>query len=374
MGDLAGVTVLALEQAVAAPYCTCRLADAGARVIKAERSEGDFARGYDRHVHGQSTYFVWLNRGKESLAVDIKDPADRALLHVIAARADVFVQNLAPGALKRLGLDSETLRARHPRLVTCDISGYGETGPASDLKAYDLLVQAETGLCSVTGGPEGPARVGVSVCDIAAGLNAHAAILQALYARERTGAGRAIKVSLFAGMADWMNVPFLQRRYGGSIPPRPGLAHPSIAPYGVFSTRDGAVLISIQNEREWRRLCEDALGTPALAQDARFTTGVLRVANRAALDAAIAAAFGAMTLCEATRRLKGADIAFGRLNDIDGLIGHSQLRKVAYDTPEGIVEVIAPAAEVVGAAPVYGPVPAIDAHGAAIRNEFASAQ
>ena len=370
MADLNGVMVVAVEQAVAAPYCSCRLADAGARVIKVERPEGDFARGYDRHVNGQSTYFVWLNRGKESIALDLKASDDRDLLQRLVARADVFLQNLVPGAIGRLGLDSATLRARHPRLITCDISGYGECGPFSDLKAYDLLVQAESGLCSVTGDASGPARVGVSVCDIAAGMNAHAAILQALYARERTGQGRAIKVSLFSGMAEWMNVPFLQRRYGGQIPPRPGLAHPSIAPYGVFRVRDGLVLISIQNEREWARFCAEVMGDAALATDPLFDEGPARVRNRADLDGRIAARFAQLTLAEAASRLKAAEVAFGRLNDIDGLIAHPQLRKVSYDTPEGIVELIAPAAEIVGEASAFRPVPQVDAHGAAIRAEF----
>lgn len=370
MADLTGVLVVTIEQAVAAPYCSCRLADAGARVIKVERREGDFARGYDRHVNGQSAYFVWLNRGKESIALDLKAASDRDLLAEIIARADIFLQNLAPGALGRLGLDSATLRARHPRLITCDISGYGESGPLSDLKAYDLLVQAESGLCSVTGDASGPARVGVSVCDIAAGMNAHAAILQALYARERTGEGRSIKVSLFAGMAEWMNVPYLQRRYGGQVPPRPGLAHPSIAPYGVFPVSDGLVLISIQNEREWARFCTEVMGDAALAADPLFHDGPARVCNRADLDGRIAACFAQLTLAEATSRLKMAEVAFGRLNDVDGLIAHPQLRTISYDTPQGIVELVAPAAEIVGAADVFRPVPELDAHGAAIRAEF----
>lgn len=371
MADLDGLLVVAVEQAVAAPFCSSRLADAGARVIKIERREGDFARGYDRHVKGQSSYFVWLNRGKESLALDLKDPAEQALLARLAARADVFLQNLAPGALARLGLDSATLRARHPRLITCDISGYGESGPLAGLKAYDLLVQAESGLCSVTGDAAGPARVGVSVCDIAAGMNAHAAILQALYARERTGRGRAIKVSLFGGMAEWMNVPFLQRRYGGEIPPRPGLAHPSIAPYGVFATRDGQVLLSVQNQREWQRFCAEVLEAPALAADPRFRDGPARVRHRAELDRLVAERFAALAQQEAAARLQAAGIAFGRLNDVDGLIAHPQLRKVSYETPAGLVEVIAPAAEIAGETPLFGPVPEVDAQGAAIRAEFA---
>jgi itaconate CoA-transferase len=370
-GDLQGLVVVALEQAVAAPYCTSRLADAGARVIKIERAEGDFARHYDRHVEGQSTYFVWLNRGKESIVLDLKAPDDQALLACMIGRADVLVQNLVPGALGRMGLASADLRQRHPRLITCDISGYGEAGPYRDMKAYDLLVQAETGLCSVTGGPEGPARVGVSVCDIAAGMAAHAAILQALYVREKTHAGRGVAVSLFSGMADWMNVPYLQRRYGGSIPMRAGMKHPSIAPYGVFSTRDGDILISIQNEREWLRLCTQVLAAPAMASDPRFATMVARVANRAVLDGKINRIFGARARIDVEAALNAAQIAFGRVNDVDGLIAHPQLRTITTETPQGTVVLIAPPAQVAGETPVFGPVPALDAHGAALRAEFA---
>jgi itaconate CoA-transferase len=360
--DLDGVLVVAVEQAVAAPLCTSRLADAGARVIKIERPEGDFARRYDRHVKGQSTYFVWLNRGKESVRLDLKKPEDHALLAAMIARADVLVQNLAPGAMARMGLGSADLRERYPRLITCDVSGYGEDGPYRDMKAYDLLIQAESGLASVTGGPESAARVGVSVCDIAAGLYAHSAILQALYARQNTGKGRGIAVSLFSGMADWMNVPYLQRRYGGSIPPRPGLNHPSIAPYGVFSCRDGDVLLSIQNEREWARLCSDVLGDPALAADELFKDLVSRVANRTDLDARINSVFGQRARKEVTAALLKADIAYGVLNDIDGLIGHPQLRTVTCETPEGEITVIAPPAIIAGETPAYGPVPAVGAH------------
>ena len=368
--DLEGVLVVSVEQAVAAPFCTSRLADAGARVIKVERPEGDFARNYDRHVKGQSTYFVWLNRGKESIRLDLKLDADRDLLAAMIARADVLVQNLAPGAMARLGLGSAELRKRHPRLITCDISGYGEDGPYRDMKAYDLLIQAETGLAFVTGSPDTPSRVGVSVCDIAAGLNAHSAILQALYGRQRTGEGRGIAVSLFGGMADFMNVPYLQRLYGGSMPPRPGLAHPSIAPYGVFSCRDGDILISIQNEREWRRLCAEALGEPGLADDPCFCDPTARVANRRALDAHINEAFGRRARKDMAEALFKADIAYGLLNDIDGLIGHPQLRTIACQTPEGEVSVIAPPAIIAGDAPAYRPVPALGAQDASLRAEF----
>lgn len=373
-GDLDGLLVVAVEQAVAAPLCTSRLADAGARVIKIERPEGDFARRYDRHVKGQSTYFVWLNRGKESVRLDLKAQADLDLLAAMIARADVLVQNLAPGAMARMGLGSAELRRRHPRLITCDVSGYGEDGPYRDMKAYDLLIQAESGLASVTGSPESPARVGVSVCDIAAGLYAHSAILQALFARQTSGKGRGIAVSLFSGMADWMNVPFLQRRYGGSMPPRPGLNHPSIAPYGVFSCRDGDILLSIQNEREWVRLCGEVLDDPGIATDERFRDPVSRVANRAELDARINAVFGRRARQDVAAALFRADIAYGKLNDVDGLIGHPQLRTITCETPEGEVTVIAPPAVIAGETRVFGPVPAVGAHDAAIRAEFGRAE
>jgi itaconate CoA-transferase len=368
--DLEGVLVVAVEQAVAAPLCTSRLADAGARVIKIERPEGDFARRYDRHVKGQSTYFVWLNRGKESLRLDLKTSADRELLAAIIASADVLVQNLAPGAMARMGLGSAELRALHPRLITCDVSGYGEDGPYRDMKAYDLLIQAETGLASVTGSPDTPSRVGVSVCDIAAGLYAHSAILQALYARQTTGQGRGIAVSLFGGMADWMNVPYLQKRYGGSTPPRPGLNHPSIAPYGVFSCRDGDILLSIQNEREWTRFCAEVLGDAEMATDPRFHDLVSRVANRPALDGRINAIFRRRARKDVAAALFKADIAYGMLNDVDGLIGHPQLKTITCDTPDGEVTVIAPPAVVAGETPRYRPVPAVGSHDAAIRAEF----
>lgn len=368
--DLEGICVVAVEQAVAAPLCTSRLADAGARVIKIERPEGDFARRYDRHVKGQSTYFVWLNRGKESIRLDLKESADRELLAAMIARADVLVQNLAPGAMGRLGLGSAELRIRHPRLITCDISGYGEDGPYRDMKAYDLLIQAETGLASVTGSPETPSRVGVSVCDIAAGLYAHSAILQALYARQKSGAGRGIAVSLFSGMADWMNVPYLQKRYGGSTPPRPGLNHPSIAPYGVFSCRDGDILLSIQNEREWTRFCAEVLDDAPLATDSRFRDPVTRVANRGELDKRLNTIFGQRARKDVAAALFKADIAYGVLNDVDGLIGHPQLRTITCDTPEGEITVIAPPAMVAGATPHYRPVPSMGEHDAAIRAEF----
>jgi crotonobetainyl-CoA:carnitine CoA-transferase CaiB-like acyl-CoA transferase len=371
-GALAGITVLALEQAVAAPYCTSRLADAGARVIKVERAEGDFARGYDRAAKGMSSYFAWLNRGKESLAADIKAPADAALLHRILSRADVFVQNLLPGAAARAGFGSDELRARHPRLVTVDISGYGDEGPYAAMKSYDMLVQAETGLASITGGPEAPARVGVSVCDIAAGMYAHQAVLEALIRRGRTGEGASIKVSLFDGMADWMAVPLLFSDYGPGAPRRVGLSHPSVAPYDPFPSADGTpVLISIQNDREWQRFCAEVLELPGLASDPAFSTNVQRVANRARMDAIIREGFarhGTEALCA---RLLAAGIAFARVNSVADFSRHPQLRRVRVQTPAGEIALPAPPPVVDGErAPALGPVPALDAHGEAIRREF----
>jgi len=260
---LAGLLVVSLEQAVAAPYCASRLADAGARVIKIERPEGDFARGYDGAVQGLSSYFVWLNRGKQSLVADIKKPEDSALLHRMLAKADVFIQNLAPGAAARAGFGSDELRRTYPRLITVDISGYGESGDYASMKAYDLLVQAESGLAMVTGHPAGPGRVGVSIADVGCGMYAYAGVLEALIERGITGRGKGLKVSLFDAVADWMNVPLLYFEGTGKVPPRMGLAHPSICPYGAFPTKDGAlVLISIQNEREWASFCAEFLNEP----------------------------------------------------------------------------------------------------------------
>src|SRR5215472_16043987 len=269
---LEGLLVVTLEQAVAAPLCSCRLGDAGARVIKIERPEGDFARGYDRAARGQSSYFVCLNRGKESVVLDIKNPVDHALLARLISRADVLVQNLIPGAMARAGFDLDELRRRYPLLVICSISGYGERGPYRDMKSYDMLIQGETGLASLTGPAEAPGRVGASVTDIAAGLNAYAAILEALIARQRTQDGALIRVSLFDATAEWMAVPLLHLDYAGRTPAGMGLAHPSVAPYGLFATGDGKeILIAIQNEREWRRFCAEILGAAALADDPRFS-------------------------------------------------------------------------------------------------------
>ncbi len=373
MGALDGVLVVALEQAVAAPLCTARLAEGGARVIKLERAEGDFARGYDHVVHGESAYFVWLNRGKESVTIDIKADADQALFGRLLSNADVFIQNLAPGATARAGFGSTELRARYPRLITCDISGYGEDGPAAKMKAYDFLIQCEAGLASVTGTGDQPARVGVSAADIACGMNAHAAILEALIAREKSGEGRAISVSLFDGIADWMSVPLLHFDYSGKAPGRAGLNHPSIAPYGAFAANDGSQLvISIQNEREWAAFCAHVLGQPDLPQDPRFSSNGARCANRKALDAAVGTAFAALSPDELIARFQVAKTAWARLNGVDGLSCHSALRRVEVETPSGPVALPAPPARVAGVMPSGLPVPALGAHDAAVRAEFAS--
>ena len=367
---LAGLTVIALEQAVAAPMCTARLADAGARVIKVERAEGDFARGYDRAARGQSSYFVWLNRGKESVALDLKAQGDMRVLRRMLARADVLVQNLAPGALDRLGLDGAALRALNPRLIVCAIAGYGP-GPYRTRKAYDLLIQAESGLSSVTGGPAEPSRVGVSVVDIATGMYAHAAVLEALIARGQTGEGAHIEVPMFDAMADWMAVPLLQAEASGVNPPRLGLNHASIAPYGAYTCGDGeAVLFSVQSEREWRAFCLTVLEDPALAEDPDFASQPDRVARRAALDARINAVFARLTREAVIARMEAAGMAYASLNSALDLARHPHLSRVTIDTPEGPVAVPAPPARIAGVERKLGAVPSVDQQGAAIRAEF----
>ncbi|HBV79254.1 MAG TPA: carnitine dehydratase [Alphaproteobacteria bacterium] len=369
--DLDGLLVISLEQAVAAPYAASRLADAGARVIKVERPEGDFARGYDADANGHSSYFVWLNRGKESVALDLKQPDDLQIFKQMLSKADVFIQNLMPGALDRLGVSMADLRQADPRLITCDISGYGASGPFAQMKAYDFLVQAEVGLAQITGAPEEPGRVGVSICDIAAGMTAHAAILQALVARAKTGEGRAIEVSLFHALADWMNVPYLQHHYGGGGIRRPGLHHPTIAPYGAYRCGDDRMLlISIQNEREWLRLCSDVLNQPDLPQNPKFDSNVHRVENRASLDAIMNGVFSQYSIDKIADKLQAAQIAFGRLNDMDVFTNHPQNRFVSVRTSAGDVQLLSPGAIVNGVLPTLGEVPDLGQHSAAIRAEF----
>jgi crotonobetainyl-CoA:carnitine CoA-transferase CaiB-like acyl-CoA transferase len=370
--DLQGLLVISLEQAVAAPYAASRLADAGARVIKVERPEGDFARGYDADAKGQSSYFVWLNRGKESVALNLKQAEDLQILKNMISKADIFIQNLMPGALERLGLSSAELRAADPGLITCDISGYGSNGPFQQMKAYDFLVQAEVGLAEITGAPEQPGRVGVSICDIAAGMTAHQAILQALYARSRTGKGRGIEVSLFHALADWMNVPYIQSQYGGRDIRRPGLHHPTIAPYGAYRCGDGRqLLLSIQNEREWQRLCSDVLQQPDLPENPKFSSNVKRVENRAALDDILNTVFAAHSIDQLAVMLQTAQIAFGRLNTMDDFAAHPQNRFVTVRTTGGELQILAPGAVVNGVMAPLGAVPDLGANSTAIRDEFA---
>lgn len=371
VSDLDGLLVVSVEQAVAAPYVSARLADAGARVIKIERPEGDFAREYDHLVHGESAYFVWLNRGKESICLDLKEPQDAAVLAAMLEKADIFIQNLAPGVIRRLGFGMEELRQQYPRLITCSISGYGEDGPLQDYKAYDLLVQAESGLSAITGNEYGPARVGVSVCDIAAGMTATQAILQALYAREKTGAGRHIAVSLYHALVDWMNVPYLQYAYGGKAPARLGLSHPTIAPYGSYACSGGkSILIAIQNEREWTALCDQVLKRPELATVSRFNSNSQRVHNREALDAEIVPVILGKSRDEMSELLLASRIAFGRISAMDDLLHHPQNRYIEVDTPTGPVRMLAPAVLVNGEIPQFGPVPALGENTVALRDEF----
>ena len=373
-GPLDGLLVVSLEQAVAAPFLSCRLADGGARVIKLERSGGDFARAYDNFVHGQSSYFVWLNRGKESLVIDIKAQEDQDLLHRLLAKADVWIQNLAPGAIDRAGFGSEALRARYPRLITVDISGYGEVGePYSQMKAYDMLIQAESGICSVTGTPDEQCRIGVSACDVATGMFAHAAVLQALYEREKTGKGKGVKASLFSSMADWMAGPLLHHEYGNRPWPRIALGHPLLVPYGAFPSKDGAkTLIAVQNQREWERFCDHVLLRPDLKTDPRSATTVARVDNRPFVEGVIEGITGTLTRQELHDRLRTGDVPFGSVNSVADLSKHPALRRVTVDTAAGPVSVTAPATYYAGEAPVGGAVPDLDQQGEAIRKEFAA--
>ena len=363
---LAGLVVIAVEQAVAAPFCTVRLADAGATVIKIERPEGDFARFYDQATPAGSSYFVWLNRGKQSVVLDLAQPAGRRQLRGLIAGADILVQNLRPGAMERMGLGAARLCAAHPRLICCTISGYGESGPLADRKAYDLLIQAESGLASVTGGPDEPARVGISVVDIATGATAHAAILEALIARGRTGRGAELRIAMFDVIADWLAVPLLNAE-AGRPPARLGLAHPSIAPYGVFASADGRrILISVQSEREWSAFCATVLERPELPRDPRFCSNVARVANRAETDRLVAAHVAGQPAERLLARLAEADIAFASLNDMADLAVHPHLRRIAVETAAGPLACPAPAVRVAGATRHYRPVPALGADTAAV--------
>lgn len=373
---LRDITVVALEQAVAAPLATRHLADLGARVIKVERpGAGDFARGYDRTVHGQSSYFVWLNRGKESVELDIKDPDDRALLDELVAHADVFVHNLAPGAVERAGLAAQTVRAARPELIHCSISGYGPTGPYRSKKAYDLLVQCETGLVLSTGAPDVPAKAGISIADIATGMYAYSGILTALYDRERSGEGASLHVAMIDALGEWMTQPAYFSRYGGEPPRRTGARHPSISPYGPHRTGEGTVFLGVQNEREWAVLCRDVLRRPELLDDSRFATNDDRVAHNDELTAIIERVFAGLDAERAVERLDSAGIANARLRTPEEFTRHPQLtarrRWQPVDTPAGQVDALLPPVVAAEWEPVLGAVPALGSHNDAIRAEFA---
>ena len=369
---LKGITVVALEQAVAAPVATCKLADAGARVIKLERESGDFARHYDTTANGQSAYFAWSNRNKESLTVDIKKPSDVGLIKRILAKSDVFIQNLAVGAASKVGLDSLELRKTNPQLITCDISGYGEHGEYADMKAYDLLVQAEVGLVSISGAPGAYGRVGVSVVDISTGINAALAINEALVARTRTGEGRSIKLSLFDVMADWMSVPLLQHEGYGEGPHRVGLAHPSITPYGGFVSRDGVtIVISVQNDREWMSFTEGVLKRPELTHDPAYLDNPTRLEKRAEVDGMVAEFFGKHTRAELERLLKDARIAYGVVNEMPAFVRHPHLRRVSVDSETGAISMPAHPDACRDLQQSNPRLPRIGEHNDAIRAEFA---
>ena len=329
MQPLSDLLVISIEQAVAAPACTVRLADAGARVIKIERAEGETARHYDRTVHGTSAYFAWLNRGKESAVLDIKDEGDRALLERMIAKADVFVQNLAPGAAARLDLGSRELTQRYPRLIAVDIAGYPQNSTYRAMRAYDLLIQAESGLCSVTGTPDAPVKVGVSIADVLTGMNAHAAVLEALIERAQTGRGKAIEVDMFGALADMMSVPLLHHEHADKRTPRTGLNHASIFPYGRVACRDGEIVIVVQNPGEWRRFCSDVLRRPDLIEDPRFADNPRRVENRDALQAILADVFIALTVDEARRRLDDCNLAWSNVSTVEDLSRHPALRRIS---------------------------------------------
>ncbi len=380
MRALTGITVVTLEHAIAAPFCTRQLADLGARVIKIERpGVGDFARGYDERVRGLASHFVWTNRSKESLTLDVKHAEAAAILAALLARADVLVQNLAPGAAARLGLSYEALSPKHPRLIVCDISGYGNYGPYRDKKAYDLLIQSESGFLSITGSPDTPAKAGCSIADIAAGMYAYSNILAALLEREQSGRGKAIDVSMLESMVEWMTYPLYYAYDGAEPPPRAGAAHATIYPYGPFPAGDGKiVMLGLQNEREWAVFCDQVLGAPALAADERFASNSKRTLARDALRAIIVDAFAPLTAAQVIERLDAAGIANARMNDMHEVWSHPQLRSrrrwVEVDTPGGRVPALLPpgvAPDESGAEPPrMDPVPALGAHTNAILREL----
>jgi itaconate CoA-transferase len=374
MLPLTGTTVVSVEQAVAAPFATRQLADLGARVIKIERpGVGDFARSYDATVNGMSSHFVWLNRSKESLTLDLKRTEALDVLRQLLRRADVFIHNLAPGAMARLGFASADMRRQHPRLVVCEVSGYGSDGPYREKKAYDLLVQSETGVLSVTGTGDEPAKVGISVADISAGMYAFSGVLAALLRREKTGEGSALEISLFDSLAEWMSYP-VYYTYGGTPPPRSGARHAVIAPYGPYTAGDGRVVyLGLQNEREWVRFCADVIGRPEMATDARFSSNPRRVEHRDELDAAITEAFRDLTADRVIERLDAAQIANARMNTVEELIAHPQLasrdRWREVDSPAGPVRLLKPPFNFEGIEDRMGRIPSVGEHTDAILGE-----
>jgi itaconate CoA-transferase len=373
---LEGVTVVGLEQVIAGPFCTRQLAELGARVIKLERTGGgDAARGYDHTVKGLSSHFVWVNRSKESLCLDLKHPGAKEILARLMARADVFVQNLAPGAAERLGLGAAELRAKHPRLIWCGISGYGPGGPYAAKKAYDLLVQCEAGLPSVTGTPAEPAKAGIPVADIAAGMYALSSILAALYRRQAEGVGATLEITMFESLGEWMGFPAYFTAYGGEAPPRSGAYHATIVPYGPFKAGDGGtVFLSIQNEREFERFCDSVLGNRALAQDARFSSGPSRMKNREAMHAEIERVFSQLKSAEVIERLESADIANARLNSMQEFWDHPQMqardRWREIGSPAGPVAAMKPPFNLDGFEPRMDALPAVGEHSRAILDEL----
>ena len=370
------ITVVSLEHAIAAPFCTRQLADLGARVIKVERpGAGDFARGYDQRARGASSHFVWVNRSKESLALDLKEPAHLAVLKQLIARADVLVQNLAPGATARMGLDASNLRAEHPRLIVCDISGYGNEGPYRDKKAYDLLIQSEAGYLSVTGTPEAPSKSGNSIADIAAGMYAYTNILSALLQRNKTGEGAHIDVSMLESLAEWMGFPMYYAMDNAPPPPRSGASHATIYPYGPFLAGDGvSIMLGLQNEREWLKFCEVVLQMPTLATDPRFHNNSLRNQNREALQVLILEVFAKLTSNEVIRRLDEAPIANARMNNMADLWAHPQLqarqRWTSVDSPVGPLPALLPPGLQTGFDYTMGPIPSVGEHNAKILKEL----
>lgn len=376
MRPLDGITVVTLEHAVSAPFATRHLADLGARVIKVERpGEGDFARGYDGTVLGLSSYFVWLNRSKESLTVNLKHRQAKDIMARLIARADAFVQNLAPGAAERLGLGAEALLGRHGRLIVCNISGYGGSGPYRDKKAYDLLIQSEAGLLSVTGTPDTPSKAGISIADIAAGMYAYSGILSALYQRERTGQGAHIEVSMLEALAEWMSTPLYYAHYGGAAPERTGASHATIYPYGPFRTGDGrSVMLGVQNEREWRAFCQDVLERPEAASDPRFASNSDRVANREALAGIIEAAFSRLTAEQVVVRLDAAQIASARINEMEEVWTHPQLKARGrwreVQTSAGSIAALVPPATLSTCEARMGAVPALGEHTDSVLSEL----